>query len=174
MNAPPDTLVGMEGQPLDALEGTLNGRSMEAEPLGQLAERRLGSRAPSVGDEPDRVRLLGQPAVDLELVDRGDLPPGRTHRTLEIRRLRVEDAVQVASQRPRHLASLDLEEGAAGTDPPEEQADRVAVLPCHDTPATADPPRRRQAHGRETSGERFGLVDPDDELEVRPAAGEAQ
>jgi len=164
----------MEGQPLDALEGALDGRPMEAEPLGQLAERRLGSRAPSVGDEPDRIRLLGQPAVDLELVDCCDLAPGRAHRALEIRRLRVEDAVQVAAQRPRHLASLDFEEGAARTDPPEEEADGVAVLPRYDAPATADPPRRRQAHGREASSERFGLVDPDDELEVRPTAGEAQ
>jgi hypothetical protein len=118
VDATSDTLVGMEGHPLDALEGPLDGRSMETEPLGQLAERRLRSRAPSVGYEPDRVRLLGQPAVDLELVDRGDLAAGRTNCALEIRRLRVEDAVQVAAQRSRHLASLDLEERATRTDPP--------------------------------------------------------
>src|SRR5439155_9998252 len=75
---------------------------------------------------------------------------------------------------PRHLARFDLEEGPTGADPAKEQPDRVAVLPRDHTSAAADPPRRGQAHRGEVTDERLGLPDLDDELEVGPAAGEAE
>ena len=74
---------------------------MEAEPLGQLGERRLGRRAAGGGHEPDDGRLLGEPAVGLELVDRPELPAGRHDRPLEVGRLGVDDPVDVAPEGPR-------------------------------------------------------------------------
>ena len=131
-------------QPLDPLERPLDGRPVEAEPLRQLGEGRLRRLAAGLGDEPHDVRLLGELAAGLQLLDRGHLAAGRPDRPLEVRGLRVEDPVQVAAQRPRHLARLELEERARRADPPQEQPDRVPVLPGHDAAAAPEPPRRRQ------------------------------
>ena len=81
------------------------------EPLGELAERRLGRLAAGVGDRAGR-RTAARPARPsrLELLDRRDLAAGRPDGPLEVRRLGVEDPVQVAAERPRHLARLELEE----------------------------------------------------------------
>ena len=78
----------------------------------------------AVGDEPDDVRLLGEAAVGVELVDRRELAAGRADRPLEVGRLGVEDAVELAAERPRDLARLELEERAAGPDPAQERARR--------------------------------------------------
>ena len=76
--------------------------------------------------------------------DRVELAAGGAHRALEVGRLGVEDAVELAAQRPRDLARLDLEERPAGPDPAQERPDRLAVLPGHDAAAAAEPPRGRQ------------------------------
>ena len=86
------------------------------------ARRRLRRLAAGVGDEPDDVRLVGEPAVRLELGDRVELPAGRADRPLEVRRLGVEDPVELAAQRPRHLARLELEQRAGRPDPAQERA----------------------------------------------------
>ena len=97
---------------------------MELEPLGELGQRRLRRLAAGLGDEADDVRLVREPAVGLERVDRRELPAGRPDGPLEVRRLRVEDAVELAAQRPRDLARLELEQRPARPDPAQERARR--------------------------------------------------
>ena len=63
------TVVFVRGESLDPLEGALDGRAMEPEPLGELAEGRLRRLPSGRGHEPHDRRLLGQPAVGLEAVD---------------------------------------------------------------------------------------------------------
>ena len=120
------------------------------------------------------VRLDREPAVGLELLDRRELAAGRPDGPLEVRRLRVEDPVQVAAQRPRHLARLELEQRAARPDPAQEQPDGVGVLPGDDAAAAPQPPRRRQLLALEAGREERRLGGRDDELEVGPAAGQAE
>ena len=147
---------------------------MDLEPLGEFAQARLGRLAARLGDQPDDVRLLLQPPVGVERVDRVELAAGRADRALEVGRLGVEHAVELAAQRPRHLARLDLEQRPGGPDPAQERPDRLAVLRCHDAAAATDPPRHRQAELRQPGGEHRRLVRSDDELEVGSPAGEAQ
>ena len=170
-----DALVGMEGEPLDALERPLDGRAVEPEPLGQLGERGLGRLPPCLGDEPDDVWLLGEAAIAVELVDRRDLPARRADGSLEVRRLGVEDPVQVAAQRPRDLARLELEERArrprsgAGTARPcrrSSRSRRHGRAGAATTPGGPTSPRRSARSRR--------LVGVDDELEVGPPAREAE
>ena len=87
----------------------------------------------------------GQPPVRVEDRDRVELAAGGADRPLEVRRLGVEDPVEVAAQRARHLARLELEQRPAGADPAQERPDRLAALPGHDAAAAPQPPRRRQA-----------------------------
>ena len=100
--------------------------------------------------------------------------PGGADRALEVGRLGVEDAVELAAQGPRDLARLELEQRAARPDPAQERPDRLAALPGHDATAAAEAPRRRQAEVREAGREHRRLVGCDDELEVGPAAGQAE
>ncbi len=122
----------------------------------------------------DDVRLLREPAVGVEdarsrpAAGRPPPPP------LEVGRLRVEDPVELAAQRPRHLPRLQLQQRPARPDPAQERADRLGALPGHDAPAAADPPRGGQADVGEPPGEDRRLVERDDELEVGPAAGQAE
>ncbi len=117
---------------------------------------------------------VGEPPVRIEHVDRVELAARGRHGTLEVRRLGIEHTVQVAAQRTRHLASLELEERPGRADPAQERADRLAALPGRDPAAPSQPPRCRQPDLAEARGERRCLLGIDDELQVRPAAGEAQ
>src|SRR5262245_55270980 len=92
-----DPLVGMEREVLDPLERPLHGRAVDVQPLCQLAQRRLRRLASSIGDEADDGWLDGQAAVGLDLLDRRDLAAGSAHGAMEIRRLGVEDPVEVAA-----------------------------------------------------------------------------
>ena len=172
--SPSGALVGMEGEPLDPFERPLDGRPMEPQPFGQLGKGGFGRLAASVRDEPDDVGLLREPAVSVELPDRREVPAGRADGSLEICRLRVQDPIQVAAQRPRHLPRLELEECAAGPDPAKEQPDGIAALPRHHAPAAPDAPRCRQPDVAQPLGQRHGLVRVDDELEMRPTARQAE
>ena len=58
----------------------------------------------------------GRPSAS-SCVDRRELAAGRRDRPLEVRRLGVDDPVELAAQRPRDLARLELEERRAGADP---------------------------------------------------------
>ena len=125
-----DRVVVVHGEALDPLERPLDGRAMEVQPLRELGERRLGGLAARGRDDPDDLRLPGEPAVRLEDRDRVELAARGAHRPLEVRRLGVEDAVEVAAQRPRHLARLELEERrrrrrcGAGTSRPPRRSSR--------------------------------------------------
>ena len=107
-------------------------------------------------------------------VDRVELPPGRSDGALQVGRLGVEDTVQLAAKRTRHLPGLELEQRAGGPDPAEERAHRLGTLPRHDPSTAADPPRCRKVDLTEPSGEDLGLLDRDDEFEMGPAAGQAE
>src|SRR3954469_10933400 len=128
------------GQSLDAFQRALDRRTMYLEPFGKLGEGRLGRLASGIGDGPDQERLLLHPAVSLEHGDGVELAACRGDRSLEIRRLGVEDAVELAAQRPRDLPGLELEQGAGGSDPAQERPDGFRVLPGHDAAAAAEPP----------------------------------
>ena len=78
-------------------------------------------------------------------VDRVELAAGRADRALEVGRLGVEDPVELAAQRPRDLARLELQQRPARPDPAQERPDRLGALPGHDAAAATEPPRRRQA-----------------------------
>ena len=108
------------------------------------------------------------------VVDRVELAAGGADRALEVGRFGVEDAVELAAQRPRDLARLELEQRAARADPAQERADGLAVLGRHDAPTTAQPPRHRQPELGQAGGQLGRLVGRDHELEVGPAAGEAK
>ena len=179
--SPPGTLVGMEREPLDALERPLDGRAMEAEALGELRERRLRRLAAGRGHEPDDGRLLGESAVAVELADRRELAAGRPDRPLEVGRLGVDDAVELAAQRPRDLARLELEERAAGPDPAQEQS-----RPCRRSSrsrrrgpagaATTPAGRRRQPRGqrRRVVAGRRRTPGGSDRRQAERSAGEEQ
>ena len=169
-----DPAVFVERQELDPLECALDRRPMEAEALRELRERRLGRLAPGVGDRPDDVRLLPQPPIGGQLIDRRELPAGGSDRAPEIGRLRVQHPVEVAPKRPRHRPGLELEQRRPRPDPAQERPDRVGALPGHDAAAPPDPPRRGQPGGSELAGQRRRLVEPDDELEMGPRRGHAQ
>ena len=77
-------------------------------------------------------------------------------------------------ERPRDLPRLELEERPGRPDPAQERADRLAALPGHDALAAADAPCRGQADVGQPTGEDRRLGERDDELEVRPAAGQAE
>ena len=55
-----------------------------------------------------------------------ELAAGRLDRPPEVGRLGVDDAIELAAQRPRDLASLELEERCAGSDATQERPDRLA------------------------------------------------
>ena len=164
----------MEGEPLDPLERPLNGRAVKTQPFGQLGKRGFGRLPASLGYESDHVWLFGQPAVAGQLPDRRDMPTGCADRSLEVRGFGIEDAIEVASQGARDLPSLQLQERPAGPDPAQEQADHVAALPRHHAAASPEAPRCRQTDVAEPIGEGFCVIRPDDDLEVRPATGQAQ
>ena len=147
---------------------------MDLEPLGQLREARLGSLAPRLGDQADDVRLGRSRPSASSVSIASSWRPAALDRALEVGRLGVEDTVELAAQGPRDLARLDFEEGPAGPDPAQERPDRLAVLRGHDASAAAEPPRHGQAELAEAGREDRCLVRADDELEVRPAAGQAQ
>src|SRR3954452_24325718 len=127
-------------QPLETLERALDRGAMDLEPLREVPEARFRRVPACLGHHPHDVRLGGETAVGVERVDRVKLADRGAHRALEVRRFGIEDAVQLAAQRPRYLSRLELEERAAGADPPQEGADRLAVLRCDDTPAAAETP----------------------------------
>ena len=81
--------------------------------------------------------------------DRVELPACRRDRALEVRRLGVQDAIELAAQRPRDLARLELEEGARRADAAQERADGLGALPGHDATVAAHPPRRRAGRPRQ-------------------------
>ena len=64
----------------------------------------------------------------------------RPHRSLEVRRLRVQDAVQLAAEGPDDLAGLELEQARPRADAPKDGRDRLGALPGHDAAAAAEPP----------------------------------
>ena len=101
--------------------------------------------------------------------------PAALDRPLEVGRLGVEHAVELAAERPRDLPRLELEQrpgrrrSGAGTCPTASPLFHVTTprprRSRHDAGSPTRPSRRRG------SGASSGV---DDELEVRPAAGEAQ
>src|SRR4051794_27769236 len=108
---------------------------MYLEPLGELSKSRLGRLPSGIRDGPGQERLILHPAVGLEHGDGVELAACRGDRSLEIRRLGVEDAVELAAQCPRDLPGLELEQRARGTDPAQERPDGFRVLPGHDAAA---------------------------------------
>jgi hypothetical protein len=169
-----DPLVVVEGQPLDSLERTLDGGPVDRQAGGQLGQAGLGCLAARRRDEPNDRRLTGEPAVGIEHRDRIEVTTGGADRTLEICRLRVQDPIQLATERSRHLTGLDLKERPAGPDAPQEGADGLPVLRGDDAPAAADAPRHRQADVGKSRGEDRRLGRIDHELEVRSPAREAE
>src|SRR5207244_4583558 len=117
---------------------------MERQPFGQLAERRLWRFPACGGDNPYDIRLVPEPPVGLEVLDRGQLTTRGADGPLEVGGLRIQDAVQFATQGPRHLASLDLEQRGPAADPPQERPDRLAALPRDDAAAATGAERGRQ------------------------------
>ncbi|MGZ6267941.1 MAG: hypothetical protein ACXWNR_05205, partial [Candidatus Limnocylindrales bacterium] len=87
----PHSLVWMEGQALDTVEGALHGGAVHTQSLGQLGERRLGLFPAGAGDEPDLVRLLGQAAVCLQGVDRLQMASRGGNGSLQVGRLGIYD-----------------------------------------------------------------------------------
>jgi hypothetical protein len=152
----------------------LDSGAVEREPVGELAQGGFGRFPSCGGNDPDDVGLLPQSPIGVEVGDCGELPSGGADRAMEVRRLGVQDAIQLAAERARHLSGLELEECPATADPPEERVDRVAALPGDDAAAASDAKRPRQADLGEPRCEdrRFRWVD--DELEVGPSAGQAQ
>jgi hypothetical protein len=169
-----DRIIVERRQPLEPLEGTLDGRAMDLEPLGEFGEARLRCLTPPIGDEADHVRLLRKTAVRLERRDRVELTTRRAHGPLEVRRFRIEDAVELTAKRARDLAGLDLEERAGRPDAAQEGPDRFAILRRHDTAITTDAPRDRETEVAEAVSKLWRRFWLDDELEVGPAAREAQ
>ena len=147
---------------------------MELEAFRHLGQRRLRRFPACLGDRSDDERLIGELAARAQLVDGSDLAAGRSDGPLEVRRLGVEHPVQVPAQGSRHLAGLDLEERCRSPDPPQEQPDGFAVLPRHDAAAASEPPRRGQPDVAEPPREQGRFPSANDELEVRPAAGQAE
>ena len=146
------------GEPLDPLQGALDGGSMELEAFGELRERRFGGLAARVSDEAHDVGLFRHPPVGVEHRDRVELATGRRNGPLEVGRLGVEDPVELAAQRAGHLAGLELEQRARRTDPAQEGPDRLAALPGHDAATAPEPPRGRQADLPKSGREHRGVV----------------
>jgi hypothetical protein len=145
-----------------------------AEPFRKIGQARFGGRPPRVGYATDRRRLLGQAAVRVKDRDGIELPARGADRPLEVRRLGVEHPVELAAEGTRYLSSLDLEEGARGTETAEERPDRIPTLGRHDPSASPDTRGRRQPEGGEARHELRRLSRLDHEFEVRPPSGEAQ
>ena len=162
------------GEAFDALEGPLDGRTVQVEAFRELGQGRLGCLAASVGNEADAVRLRREAPIRIEDGDRVELATRRGDGPLEIGRLGIEHAVQLAPQGSRDLSRLQFQERPRRTDPAQERADGLAALPGHDAPAAAQPRRGGQADLPETLREGRGLVGGDDELEVRPATRQAE
>ena len=117
---------------------------------------------------------FGEAPVGLERRDRIELAAGGADRALEVRRLGVEDAVELAAQGPRDLARLDLEQGARCPDPAQERADRLPVLGGHHAPPAAEAPRHGQPELGQPGGQLRRRSRLDDELEMGPPAGQAE
>ena len=129
------------------------------EPLRELAQASpRASRAGPPRPAGRRCGCAGQTAVRVEDRDRVELAPRRTDRSLEVRRLGVQDPVEIAPQRPRHLPGLKLEQGATGADPTQERPDRLPALPGHDAAGAPEPPRGRQVDVGQPCRELASLV----------------
>src|SRR5512142_1910162 len=115
----------MEREPFEPLEGTLDGRPVQADALAEFRERRLGRLPPRLGDETDRVGLLGEATIALKELDGCQLTGSRGNGTLEVGCHGVDDPVQLATERPRDLPRLELEKRASRSGQPEEVDDGV-------------------------------------------------
>ena len=149
-------------------------RAVDLEPVGELTQARLGRLAARRRHQPDEVRLLRQASVGIERLDRVELPAGRADRALEVRGLGVQDAVELAAKRPGDLPRLDLEQRPGCADPAQERADGLAALRRHHPAPTTDPPRDRQPEGGQAGRQLRRRPRLDHELEVRPAARQAE
>ena len=167
--------LGLEGrQAFEPLERALDGGAMDLEPFGELREAGLRRLAARVGHQPDDIRLLREAPVGLEGRDRIELAAGGADRALEVRRLGVEDAVELAAQGARDLARFDLEQGPRRPDPAQEGADRLPVLGGHHAPPATDAPRDGQPELGQPGGQLRRRGRLDDELEMGPPAGQAE
>ena len=166
--------LSIPGQTLDPLESALDGRAMELEPCGQIGEGRLRRLASGGGHDPDDRRLLGEPSVGLEPVDRPELARRCDHSTLEIGRLGVDDPVDIAPHGSCDLPTVEFEDGRTGADATQERADRLGALPGHHTAAATRSPRCRQVQRGESPGEDGRLIRGHDELEVGATRGQAE
>ena len=164
-----DALVVVQREPLDPLEGALDRRSMEPSRSASSDSVASGVSRRASATARTRTGCSREPAVRLERVDRRELAAGGRDRPLEVGRLGVEDAVELAAQRPRDLPRLELEQrrarrrSGAGTSRPSRRSSRSRRRGpggAATTPA---------AQLREAAREDRRLLGRDDELEVRPA-----
>jgi hypothetical protein len=71
---------------------------VRAESLGEFREARFRRGTPRLGDLANRGRLDGEATVSVEDRDGVELAPGRAHGPLEVRRLGVEHAIELAAE----------------------------------------------------------------------------
>lgn len=83
----------------DALQRSLDGRSVRTEPLRKVGQAGFRRRAASIGDAADRRWLVGQAPVRIEDVNRLELPAGGADRPLEVGRFGVEDTIELSTKR---------------------------------------------------------------------------
>ena len=144
----PTPLVVVERQPLDAVQGPLDGGAVQVQADGDLGQRRLGCLAPGLatartvrGCSPRR------PSASSVSIAASWRPAAATERcrfadSALITRLRSPRIVRAT------LPGLELQERGAGPDAPEERGDGLGALPGHDAVAAPDAPRRREPDGR--------------------------
>ena len=128
----------------DPPERALNPAARKVQLGRELRQRGLGRRLAQRRDRPHRLRHAARRPSISSGFDRLELARGRGRDPLEVRRLRVEDAVEVAPHGPGDLPRLELEERGTRPDPAQERADLVGALPGHHAPPAADPDARRQ------------------------------
>jgi hypothetical protein len=86
----------VERQRLDPAERALDAAARHSQLRGELAQRRLRGSAAERGHCPDRIWLSCKSAVTVENGDRRELAGRRSRDAVEVRRLGIEQPVEVA------------------------------------------------------------------------------
>jgi len=98
-----DALIWVEGEALDAIQGALDRRPVQAQPLCKLTKRGFGFIDPGLSHETYHIRLFGQSTIGLQYGNRLEISRRGRHGPLQIGRLGVDDTIYVAPNRPGHL-----------------------------------------------------------------------